>query len=72
MKSLKVLALLGIALVFFKTDSSACADRDTKKTTEKKKMEILARSAYKALKATLPQKVEVHPDFLIGNSVFRF
>lgn len=72
MKSLKLLPLLFIGLVFIKLDSSACADNTEKKVEQKKMASILARSAYKALRSTSSPKVDLHPDFMIGNSMLRF
>lgn len=72
MKSFKLLPLLLIGLVFLKLDSSACADDNTKKEEQKKLASILARSAFKALKSNTASKVDLHPDFMIGNSMLRF
>ena len=72
MKLIKLLPLLLIGLVFFKFDTSACADHDTKKEEQKKMAQILARSAFKALKAGAHSKPDLHPDFMIGNSMLRF
>ena len=72
MKSLKLLPLLLIGLVFIKLDSSACADNTAKNEEQKKLAGILARSAYKALRTSSGMKVDLHPDFMIGNSMLRF
>lgn len=72
MKPLKLLAMLILALVFTRHDTSACADQDSKQEEQKKKTELLARSTLKALKAVTPSKADLHPDFMIGNSLLRF
>jgi hypothetical protein len=72
MKPLKLLAMLVLALVFTRHTTSACADQDAKQDEQKKKTEIVARSAYKALRTVTPSKAELHPDFMIGNSLLRF
>ncbi|HEY1111972.1 MAG TPA: hypothetical protein VGE66_00365 [Chitinophagaceae bacterium] len=72
MKSLKILAMLVLGLVFIKHDTSACTDKDSKDGEQKKRTEIVARSAYRALKAVTPAKADLHPDFMIGNSQLRF
>jgi hypothetical protein len=72
MKSLKLLPLLLIGLVFIKLDSSACADNTAKKEDQKKLASVVARSAYKALRSGTGSKVDLHPDFMIGNSMLRF
>jgi hypothetical protein len=72
MKPLKLLAMLALALVFTRHDTSACTERDTRNEEQKKKTEFLARSAFKALKAVTPGKADLHPDFMIGNSLLRF
>lgn len=72
MKSLKLLALLTLGLVFIKHDTSACTERSSKDEAQKRTSEVVARSAYRALKAVAPAKAELHPDFMIGNSLLRF
>lgn len=72
MKSLKLLALLLLAVVFIRHDTSACTDRANQNDDQKKTTEVLARSALKAVKAVTPGKAELHPDFMIGNSLLRF
>jgi hypothetical protein len=72
MKPLKLLVMLTLALVFTRHDTSACDDRDPRQDDQKKKTELLARSALKALKAVTPAKADLHPDFMIGNSLLRF
>lgn len=72
MKPLKLLAMLVLALVFTRHATSACADTDSQKEDQKKKTEVLARSAFRAVKAVTPAKADLHPDFMIGNSLLRF
>jgi hypothetical protein len=72
MKSFKLLPLLLMGMVFIKVDSSACEDHSSKKVAQKKMASVLARSAYKALRSTTNPKVDLHPDFMIGNSMLRF
>ena len=72
MKSLKLLALLLLSLVFIRHDTSACTEKSTKEEAQKKTTEVVARSAYRALKAISPAKADLHPDFMIGNSLLRF
>lgn len=72
MKLIKYLPLLLLGMVFLKLDTSACEDRDAKKDNQKRKTEHLARSAYKALRASTAQKVDLHPDFMLSNSIIRF
>ena len=72
MKPLKILAMLLLILVFTRHDTSACGERDAKAENQKQKTEFLARSAYRALKSVTPAKADLHPDFMIGNSLLRF
>ena len=61
MKLIKYLPLLLLGMVFLKLDTSACEDRDAKKDNQKRKTEHLARSAYKALRASTAQKSRPAP-----------
>lgn len=72
MKSLKILAMLSLCLVFIKHDTSACTEKGSKDEAQKRTTEVVARSAYRALKAITPAKADLHPDFMIGNSLLRF
>jgi len=72
MKSFRFLPLLLIGLVFIKFDTSACADHGAKKEEQKRIAQVVARSAFKALKSTAASKLDLHPDFMIGNSMLRF
>jgi hypothetical protein len=72
MKLFRLLPLMLLGLVLIKNDTSACADRNHKKEDQKRKAEGQARSAHKALKAAPPAKVDLHPDFMIGNTLIRF
>lgn len=72
MKSLKLLSMLLLGLVFLKHDTSACSEKGSKDEAQKKTTEVVARSAFRALKAVTPAKADLHPDFMIGNSLLRF
>lgn len=72
MKPLKFLPLLLLGLVFLKQDTSACDESNVKKEDPKKKTEFLARSAFKALKATTSFKADADHDLMIGTSLLRF
>jgi hypothetical protein len=72
MRSFRFLPLLLFGLLFIKYDTSACADHGSKKEEQKKMAQVLARSAFKALKSTASSKPDLHPDFMIGNSMLRF
>lgn len=72
MKLVKLLPLLLLGLVFIKQDIAACAEHDLKKEDREKKARVIARSAHKAVKETTAPQVDLHPDFMIGNSMLRF
>jgi hypothetical protein len=72
MKSIKLLPLLLFGLLFIQYDTSACADHGSKKEEQKRMAQVLARSTFKALKAASFSKPDLHPDFMIGNSMLRF